>query len=42
MTVKERVLSLRLLQRQQKDPEYANKLGVNILMVKKRNAKIEK
>lgn len=30
MTVKQRVLALRLLEKQQRNPEYAKKLGINV------------
>ena len=35
MTVKERILVLRLLEKQKKNPELAKKLGINVQMKKK-------
>lgn len=35
MTVKERILALRLLEKQKKNPELAKKLGINVHMKKK-------
>lgn len=35
MTVRERVLALRLLEKQKKNPELAKRLGINIKMVAK-------
>lgn len=35
MTVKERILALRLLEKQKKNPKLAKKLGINIQMKKK-------
>lgn len=35
MTVKERILALRLLEKQKKNPELAKKLGINIQIKKK-------
>lgn len=35
MTVRERVLALRLLEKQKKNPELAKRLGINIKMVEK-------
>lgn len=39
MTVRERVLALRLLEKQKKDPEYAERLGVQVEMVEKEECK---
>ena len=38
MTVRERMLALRLLEKQEKNPEYARKLGVQV----KGSKKVEK
>lgn len=35
MTVRERMLALRLLEKQEKNPEYARKLGVQVKVSKK-------
>ena len=35
MTVRERILALRLLEKQKKNPELAKKLGVNVHMKKR-------
>lgn len=35
MTVRERILALRLLEKQKKNPEYANKIGFEIKMKNK-------
>ena len=35
MTVKERILALRLLEKQKKNPELAKQLGINVYMKKK-------
>ena len=40
MTVKERVLALRLLEKQKKNPELAKRLGINVYM--KKNGKEKK
>lgn len=32
MTAKERILSIRLLERQEKNPEYAKKIGIQVSM----------
>ena len=39
MTVRERVLALRLLEKQKKNPELARQLGINIKMVEKKEKK---
>ena len=36
MTVRQRILALRLLEKQQKNPEYAKQLGIEVKM-KERN-----
>ena len=36
LTVRERVLALRLLEKQKKNPELAKQLGINIEMIEKR------
>ena len=35
MTVRERILALRLLEKQKKNPELAKQLGINVCMKKK-------
>ena len=35
MTVRERILALRLLEKQERCPEYAKRIGVRVIMVKK-------
>lgn len=35
MTVRERILALRLLEKQKNNPELAKKLGINVQMKKK-------
>ena len=35
MTVRERILALRLLEKQKKNPELAKQLGINVYMKKK-------
>lgn len=37
MTVRERILGLRLLEGQRRNPEYAQKLGISVEMVSKEN-----
>lgn len=39
MTVKERVLALRLLEKQRKNPELAKQLGINVKVVTKAKEK---
>lgn len=39
MTVRERVLALRLLEKQKKYPEYAERLGVHVEIVEKEECK---
>lgn len=33
MTAKERILAIRLLEKQQKNPEYAKQIGVHVMIV---------
>ena len=35
MTARERILAIRLLEKQEKNPEYANQIGIRIDIVKK-------
>lgn len=35
MTVRERILALRLLEKQECNPEYAKRIGIQVSMVKK-------
>lgn len=35
MTVRERILALRLLEKQERNPEYAKRIGIQVSMVKK-------
>ena len=35
MTARERILALRLLEKQERNPEYAKRIGVRVVMVKK-------
>ena len=35
MTVRERILALRLMEKQERCPEYARRIGVRVTMVKK-------
>lgn len=42
MTARQRILALRLLEKQQKNPELAKKLGINVQMKKKGWVKDEK
>ena len=37
MTVRQRILTLRLLEKQQKNPELAKELGINVQIKKKEN-----
>ena len=39
MTVKERILALRLLEKQRKNPELTKQLGINVKVVKKTKEK---
>lgn len=40
MTVRQRVLALRLLEKQRKNPEYVKKIGVEIAIKKKSNKRL--
>ena len=42
MTVRERVLALRLLEKQKKNPELAKQLGINVKMISKENSDTQK
>ena len=35
MTVRQRILALRLLEKQERNPEYAKRIGIQVSMVKK-------
>ena len=35
MTAKERILAIKLLEKQERNPEYANRIGIQVSMVKK-------
>ena len=35
MTARERILAIRLLEKQEKNPEYANRIGIQVNMIKK-------
>lgn len=35
MTVRERILAIKLLEKQEKNPEYAKQIGIQVSMVKK-------
>lgn len=37
MTARQRILTLRLLEKQEKNPELAKKLGINVQIKKKEN-----
>ena len=39
MTARERVLALRLLEKQEKNPEFARKIGVKIKVTKQKKSK---
>lgn len=41
MTAKERILALRLLQKQTRNPEYAAGIGIQVKLVKKDSGKLE-
>lgn len=40
MSTKERILALRLLEKQKRNPEYAERIGVQVRMIKK-NPKVK-
>ena len=35
MTTRERILAIKLLEKQERNPEYANRIGIQVIMVKK-------
>ena len=35
MTAKERILAIKFLEKQERNPEYANRIGIQVSMVKK-------
>ena len=35
MTARERILAIRLLEKQEKNPEYASRIGIQVNMIKK-------
>ena len=35
MTARERILAIKLLEKQERDPEYANRIGIQVSIVKK-------
>ena len=35
MTARERILAIKLLEKQERNPEYANRIGIQVSMVKK-------
>lgn len=37
MTTRERILALRLLEKQERDPEYAKRIGIQVKMKEKKN-----
>ena len=41
MSVKERILAIRLIEMQEKNPEYAKRLGVEIKMENKKDVQVE-
>lgn len=41
MTTRERIHAIRLLDKQEKQPEYARRIGIQISMVKKDSQKME-
>ena len=42
LTVRERILGLRLLEGQRRNPEYAQKLGISVEMVSRENSTEQK
>lgn len=42
VTARERILSIKLLEKQEKNPEYAKKIGIQVRMVKKNPEMMEK
>ena len=41
MTVRERILALRLLEKQEHNPEYARRIGIQVNMMKKDSKNLE-
>ena len=41
MTVQERILALKLLEKQERNPGYASEIGIGVRMVKKDSKKME-
>lgn len=41
MTAKERILALRLLEKQERRPEYANRIGIQVSILRKGSPKLE-
>ena len=41
MTAKERILALRLLEKQERCPEYANRIGIQVKIIRKGSKKQE-
>jgi hypothetical protein len=41
MTVRERILAIRLLEKQEQNPEYAEGIGIQVTMIPKDSAKME-
>lgn len=41
MTAKERILALRLLEKQERCPEYANRIGIQVNIIRKGSQKQE-
>ena len=41
MTPKERILALRLLEKQEQHPEYAKRIGIQVSMLEKASKKLE-
>lgn len=42
MSVRERILAIRLIEMQERNPEYAKRLGIEVKMENKNNANTEK
>ena len=41
MTVRERILAIRLLEKQERNPEYAKRIGIQVQILKKDPKKME-
>ena len=41
MTTRERILAIMLLEKQERNPEYANRIGIQVSMVKKESKVME-